>query len=246
MHSRVTDGIQGMLAFRGIVLSAAIAGFVVGLLISLVQQLGTASLILRSEVYERAAAVESSQTALATAHDHANSAEHQQPAWEPADGWERTTYSVAANVVTAIGFALLLCGAYALYGGKIGWRTGLFWGLSGFVVFVGAPSLSLPPTLPGIPTADLGARQVWWIATAALTALGLGLVAFRRSTWAMIFALIVLLAPHVIGAPHPLVAETSVPAALAREFVFAVIFTGLLFWALLGSLTGALYRRLSQ
>ena len=238
-----------MHAFRNIVLSAALAGLVVGLVITLVQQVGTAPLILRGEVYERATEVAPSQPALAGAvHDHADSADHEpsEAIWEPADGLERTAYSAAANVLTAIGFALLLCGAYVLRGGKTDWRTGLLWGLAGFVVFIAAPSVSLPPKLPGMPTAALEARQVWWIATAAVTASGLGLLAFRRSVWTVIFALILLAAPHLIGAPQPLVAEMSVPPPLAREFVIAVTITGLLFWALLGSLTGAVYRRLSE
>jgi cobalt transporter subunit CbtA len=236
-----------MHAFRIIVLSAAIAGLVVGLIITLVQQVGTAPLILRSEGYERAAEVGPSHTVLSAVHDHASSADqdHSQATWEPADGLERTAYSAAANVLTAVGFALLLCGAYMLRGGETTWRRGLLWGLSGFAVFVAAPSLSLPPELPGMPTAALETRQVWWVATASATAFGLGLLAFRRSIWTVVFALILLTAPHLIGAPQPLVRDTNVPAALAHEFVVAVTFTGLLFWALLGLLTGAVYRRLS-
>ena len=73
---RVTDETRTMHAFRNIVLSAAIAGLVVGLIITLVQQVGTAPLILRSEVYERAAEVGPSQPALAGAvHDQAGSAD---------------------------------------------------------------------------------------------------------------------------------------------------------------------------
>jgi cobalt transporter subunit CbtA len=245
MVFRATDESRAMHAFRNIVLSAALAGLVVGLVITLVQQLGTAPLILRGEVYERSAESAPSQTFGSAVH--AGSAAHKpsEAIWEPADGLERTTYSAAANVVTAIGFALLLCGAYALRGGETSWRTGLLWGLGGFVVFVAAPSVSLPPKLPGMPTAALEARQVWWIATAAVTAFGLGLLAFRRSIWTVIFAVILLAAPHLIGAPQRVDADTNVPIALSHEFIIAVTITGLLFWALLGSLTGAVYRRLS-
>jgi predicted cobalt transporter CbtA len=37
--------------------------------------------------------------------------------------------------------------------------------------------------------------------------------------------------------------QTNVPEALSHRFVVAVTLTSLLFWALLGSLSGALYRR---
>ena len=64
------------------------------------------------------------------------------------------------------------------------WRDGLLWGLAGFVVFTAAPGLGLPPELPGMPVAPLTARQTLWIATAAATAGGLCLLAFRHTAWA--------------------------------------------------------------
>lgn len=233
--------------FRSIVFSSALAGLLVGLAVTLAQQAGTAPLILRGEVYERAAEVSSSQSAILAAHDHAEVTDHDhaQPAWEPSDGLERTAYSALANILTAAGFALVLCGTYALQGRPASWRTGLLWGLGGFAVFVVAPGLGLPPKLPGMPTAALEPRQVWWIATAAATALGLGLLAFRRTVPTVLLALALLAVPHLIGAPQPLNPGTTVPADLAREFVIAVTLTGLLFWGLLGPLTGAIYRRVS-
>ena len=80
-------------------------------------------------------------------------------AWAPADGFERSAFTALANVVTAIGFALLLVTASELSGGLTGWRQGVFWGLAGFAVFTLAPGLGLPPELPGMPAADLGRRS---------------------------------------------------------------------------------------
>ena len=51
--------------------------------------------------------------------------------------------------------------------------------------------------------------------------------------------------PHAIGAPHLEHVHTDVPEALSRQFIAAVTLTSLLFWALLGSLTGIFYRRFS-
>lgn len=228
-----------MSVFRWIVFSAVIAGGVVGLAVTAVQDLGTVPLILKAEVYERAADA---------GHTHGSAApaphEHVDEGWSPQDGLERTAYTAAANILTAIGFALVLAGIFAVRGAA-DWHEGLLWGLAGFVVFTIAPGLGLPPTLPGIPAADLAARQVWWIATAASTAAGLALLFFKRSPTAAVIALCLLALPHVIGAPQPADAHTHVPPALARQFVAAVTFTSLLFWSLLGSLTSIAYRRFS-
>jgi cobalt transporter subunit CbtA len=149
-------------------------------------------------------------------------------------------------VLTAIGFALLLAGVYALRGGSVSWRDGLLWGLSGFVVFTMAPGLGLPPELPGVPVASLAPRQAWWIATAVATAGGLGLIFLQRSAWAAVLGLCLIAAPHLFGAPQLANVETDVPGALSHQFVVAVTVTSLLFWALLGSLTGMAYGRFSS
>ena len=65
--------------------------------------------------------------------------------------------TAAANLVTAIGFGLLLVAASEFAGGITGWRQGLVWGLAGFAIFTLAPGLGLPPELPAMPAAELGA-----------------------------------------------------------------------------------------
>ena len=93
--------------------------------------------------------------------------EHDEEAWEPADGIERYAFTLLANIVTGIGFALILVAVSEFAGGIGSWRQGLFWGLAGFAVFTLAPGLGLPPELPAMPAADLLPRQVWWTATVA-------------------------------------------------------------------------------
>ena len=85
-------------------------------------------------------------------------------------------FTTLANVVTAIGFALLLVVASELAGGIADWRQGMFWGLAAFAVVIIAPGLGLPPELPGMPAAEISARQTWWIGTAIATAAGLALI----------------------------------------------------------------------
>jgi cobalt transporter subunit CbtA len=219
--------------FRNIVVVAALAGAIAGLGMTIAQQLATVPLILKAEVYEEQGA--------APAHDHGNAVaahEHGDEGWTPSNGFERTAFSVAANIVTGIGFALLLVAVSELFGGIRDWRQGVFWGLAGFAVFTLAPGLGLPPELPAMPAAELGARQLWWVATVLCTAIALGLLVYRRSLVAVIAAIALLVAPHLIGAPQPASYETPVPEGLHHSFVVAVVLTTLLFWVLLGGLAG--------
>ena len=172
-----------MAVFRSIVLSAALAGLIVGLTVSILQQFGTVPLILQSEVYEKAAESRvAAQPGVAAGHIHSDhDHDHAQPAWEPGDGFERNAYTALFNVVVWIGFGLLLAGALVLFRRPMTWREGLLWGLAGFAIFSVAPTLGLPPELPGVPAAPLGPRQLWWVAAALATAAGLALIAFNRS-----------------------------------------------------------------
>jgi len=125
-----------------------------------------------------------------------------------------------------------------LFGGIRDWRQGVFWGLAGFVIFTLAPGLGLPPELPAMPAADLGARQLWWVATAAGAAAALWLLVYQRSLPAVIAAMALIVAPHLIGAPQPASYETPIPEGLHHSFIVAVVLTTLLFWVLLGGLAG--------
>ena len=232
--------------FRNIVVVAALAGAIAGLGMTAAQQLTTVPLILKAEVYEE-------QAASAPAHDpgdvataQAGAHEHGDEGWSPVDGFERTFFSALANIVTGVGFALLLVAASELFGGIKNWRQGVFWGLAGFAVFTLAPGLGLPPELPAMPAADLGARQLWWMATALSTAIALGLLFYGRSLVAVLAAIALLVAPHLIGAPQPVSYESPIPEGLHHSFIVAVVLTTLLFWVLLGGLAGLFRGRFVQ
>jgi len=214
--------------FRNIVLVAAIAGVLAGLGMTVAQQLTTVPLILKAEVYEEQGAT--------AAHDH-------DEGWQPADGFERTAFSALANIVTGVGFALLLVAASELAGGITSWRQGVFWGLAGFAVFTLVPSLGLPPELPAMPAAELGARQLWWVATALSAAAALALMFYGRTPLAIVAAIALLVAPHLVGAPEPVSYATPIPEGLHHSFVVAVVLTALLFWVLLGALAGLFRER---
>jgi cobalt transporter subunit CbtA len=120
----------------------------------------------------------------------------------------------------------------------------VFWGLAAFAVFTLAPGLGLPPELPAMPAAELGARQAWWVATALCTAGGLALLVYGRSVLAVIAGVALLVAPHIAGAPQPLSHDSPIPETLHHSFVVAVVMTTLVFFMLLGGLTGYFRRRL--
>lgn len=240
-----------MSLFRTIVFVSGLTGLVAGLGLTGMQYAGTVPLILKAEVYEGggAAAPHAHGAAVATepaAGGHVHGAADDHAEWAPADGLQRSAFTALANVVTAIGFALLLVTASELGGGLAGWRQGVFWGLAGYAVFTLAPGLGLPPELPGMPAADLAARQLWWIGTALATAAGLALVVFRRSLSWTVLGVGLIVAPHLVGAPKPDSFETAVPEGLLHDFVVAVAVTSLLFWVLLGGMAGYFRARLMR
>jgi cobalt transporter subunit CbtA len=228
--------------FRNIVVLAAVVGLITGLGMTLAQEFTTVPLILKAEVFEQA---EEAKAPPAPAHEEAaGAAEHEHAeGWSPQDGFERTAFTLAANILTAIGFALLLIAVSELAGGIVDWRQGVFWGLAAFTVFTLAPGLGLPPELPAMPAAELGPRQVWWVATALSTAGGIALLVYGRSVLAVVGAVALIVAPHIVGAPQPVSHESPIPENLHHSFVVAVVLTTMVFWVLLGGLAGYFRRR---
>ena len=218
--------------------AALLAGLIAGLLVSLLQELRLVPLIAAAEGFEAAAHAHGMMPGAAHAHEAAG--------WAPADGAERRLFTWLANVVAAAGFGLLLTAAYGISGRPVDARRGLLWGLAGFAAFALAPALGLPPELPGAAAGDLYDRQVWWLATAAATSGGLALLAFAPAAFAKAAGIALIAAPHLVGAPAaPADAAGSAPPELAAAFAVASLVTAGLFWAALGVLTGAFYRRFS-
>ncbi|AMK31440.1 putative cobalt transporter CbtA [Pseudomonas putida] len=223
--------------------TAGFSGLLAALLLTLLQSFWVAPLILQAETYESAAPV-------AEHHEHGDAAaphehEHSAEAWSPEDGWQRVLSTTGGNLVVAVGFALILVALYSLREpNRV--ATGALWGLAGFAVFCLAPTLGLPPELPGTAAADLGQRQNWWIGTAAATAAGLALLVFTRHWLFKALGVALLVIPHLIGAPQPAVHESLAPQALETQFKIASWLTNAAFWLALGLLSAWLYRRSSQ
>jgi cobalt transporter subunit CbtA len=244
-----------MKLFQRIFFAAVLSGLAAGLAMSAVQQWRVAPLILEAELYENAApaeaAVEEHTHAEGTA-DHAHAAaapvhEHDEDAWAPQDGPERIFYTVLANVLGSIGFAIVLAAVSVLAGIEITARNGVIWGIGGFIALQLAPAFGLAPELPGMPAADLVARQVWWIGTAVATGAGMLAIAKLKNWTGIVIGAVLILAPHVIGAPQ-LVGDhaSGVPAHLATAFAANSLATGAVFWLIAGPLFGWLNQRFAR
>lgn len=220
------------------ILSAALAaGLLAGVLVSVLQAVTTTPLILQAEVFETAAPASHDHTG----HDHAAPA-----APEAEDVVTRTALTAAANLITGVGFALLVVGAFALSGRPVEAREGLLWGLGGFAAFTLAPALGLPPELPGTIAADLASRQAWWAFAALGAAGGLAVLAFGKGWWRLPVGLVLLVLPHALGAPHPDAFGASAPAELVGQFVAKSIVVSAIFWAVLGWLAGGFFKRFAS
>src|SRR5436190_13973968 len=221
-----------------LVLAALIAGMAAGFIYGGVQHVQTTPLILAAEVYEMAPAHDHAAAATDPAATSASAPEHQEEKWAPADGWQRTLSTILASMITGAGFALLLAGVSLLTGLPITPKNGLIWGICGFLAAAVAPGAGLAPELPGMPTADLVSRQVWWVATIIASGIGIFLIATRRELIWLAAAVVLIALPHLIGAPQPLTHETAVPAGLAASFAANTIAASAVLWSLIGSFLG--------
>ncbi|WP_297773182.1 CbtA family protein [uncultured Roseovarius sp.] len=220
--------------FSRIVTSALFAGFCAGLIAALLQLVFVQPVLLHAELYEGGDLVHFGAEAV--------SAHPDLPAFDPV----RDGLSILFSALIYVGYALILVAAMAMAadrGVTINARTGLIWGIAAFVSFHFAPALSLPPEVPGVAAADLGDRQIWWWATVAATGVGLALIAFGRGwpTWGL--AVLLLLAPHIVGAPHPDAFAGPVPPEIAALFAARALGVGFAAWALLGLFAGYFWHR---
>jgi cobalt transporter subunit CbtA len=215
-----------------IVVSALIAGFGAGLIAALLQLLFLQPILLHAELFETGA--------LTHFGPGATAAQVALPAIDPL----RDGLSVVFSALIYTGYALVMLAAMTFAeerGQPITPRTGLLWGAAGFIAAQLAPAFGLPPELPGMNAADVFARQIWWFATVAATAIALWLIAFGRNWMMWGTALILLAAPHLIGAPMPDTLTGPAPPELAAEFAARALGVGLAAWATLGLLLGAVW-----
>ncbi len=245
--------------FRQIIFYALLVGALSGLVSTAVQMWQVVPIILNAEVYEGG-----ESTRPVPAHEHTGQNElvaHEHPAeeWTPDDGIERIAYTLLANILTAMGFALLMMAAMMAslnIGGRknktpLNWRRGLIWGGAGYAVFYLMPTLGLPPEIPGVDAGPLEARQLWWLFTVLFTAAGLAGLAFAKSPWRWV-APVLLVVPFLVGAPQPpgpmfadqLPAAAAELKGLANQFIAATAIANAALWLVLGPVSAWAVRRI--
>lgn len=238
--------------------SALIAGAAAGLIAALLQLVFVQPVLLHAELYEGG---ERTHFAAASDHHHGEEPDPEAAPAEPADhdhaaaghdapgiGFEagRDGLSVLFSMLVYAGYGLLLVALMALTenrGHRIAPREGLLWGLAGFIGVQLAPAFGLAPELPGMAAADIGARALWWVATVVLTCAALWLIAFGNGWGAWALAIVMALAPHLVGAPHPAEFTGPTPPELAAQFAGRALGAGLVAWTLLGLFAASLWSR---
>jgi len=229
-----------------LLLAALAAGLIAGMAMTPAQYLKTIPLIMQAEAYENGEA----------GHDHAGVDAVVQSAHEHAEedsmlGFGRFWDTVLANLVAGAGFALMLAAVALLTGvefpaGRDAITRGLLLGAGAWFCVQLAPSMSLPPAVPGFPYADLGDRQSWWMITVAASGVGLWCMVMRPEWFLKALGLAIIVAPHLWGSPVPEDLSSEVPAYIASAYAAASLATTLFFWLLLGGLLGSFLSRVPE
>jgi cobalt transporter subunit CbtA len=215
--------------FSRFLISAVFAGACAGLLTGILQLVFVQPVLLHAELYETGALVHFGAEAV-SAHPEL-----------PGFDLVRDGLSLIFTMLTYTGYALIMIGAMSIAeerGAPISARWGILWGIAGFVAFHLAPGFTLAPEVPGVAAADVGARQVWWFATAAAAAVALWLIGFGRSPVAIAIAVVLLAAPHLIGAPEPDSFSGPVPTEIGALFAARALGVGMAAWVMLGACAG--------
>ena len=115
---RASPATNSGVLFRRLVAVALVAGLIGGLALSLAQRWQVIPIIVQAEKFEslKVSAGDAAQVA-DDKHD-----KHDED-WKPSDGLERTLFTILSNVLTAIGFALVLVALIAAASLKFGKNT---------------------------------------------------------------------------------------------------------------------------
>ncbi|SPH22669.1 hypothetical protein ASD8599_03413 [Ascidiaceihabitans donghaensis] len=213
--------------FTRILTSALFAGAAAGLLIALMQYIFVQPVLLHAELYEGGDLVHFGAAPVSAIQDL--------PGFDPM----RDLLSVMFTMLVYCGYALGLVALMSIAqerGAVITPTNGMIWGVAGFVAAHLAPGFSLAPEVPGVAAADVAARQMWFFPTVAAAVAAMWLLAFHRNAMGIAAAVVLLAAPHLIGAPEPDTFAGPVPTELGALFAARALGVGLAAWVILGAL----------
>lgn len=167
-------------------------------------------------------------------HVHGDASPDAAPEWQPGAGLPRMAFTGLATLIGGVGYALLLGAVMIAIGTEPTPERGLGYAVAGFLAVALAPALGLPPELPGSEAAPLAARQAWWVMTAVSTAMGLYLILVRRVPITILGGLVLIVAPHIAGAPEVAETKSALPAGLAAQFAARSLAVSFVFWSVIG------------
>ncbi len=190
--------------FRNIVFSAVLVGLVSGLIYGAFQQIQLSPIIYAAENFEIA------QSARETT-------------WSPNDGAERIFWTLLANVLTGISFALVMLSLMALHDlkshkPKVDVVQGIGWGAVGLLAIFVAPSLvGLHPEVPGTMSAGLEHRQVWWLFSVLTTVLAVAVLYYAPLKFKAV-GVVLAAAPYIMASSGnaQLIFQNTNPVAVAQ------------------------------
>lgn len=229
--------------------SALFAGLAAGLIAVLLQFWLVTPVLLEGEDYETGAKTHFAGVLMVDDAEEAPKEDASEVVEEEADSmFARHATTFFVNLIVFTGFGLIMVAGFGLashFGIAVNLRSGIIWGLAGFIAVQLAPAAGLPPELPGTPADDVVLRQYWWFTTVAATTIGLAFLAFGNSLLFAALGAVMILTPHVIGAPHLGFHAGIAPPELSALFVARSLAVSAAAWAVLGAVAGHTWHRMA-
>mgnify|MGYP001423965872 FL=1 len=220
--------------FKKIIITALFAGFIVGVVSALLQLIYVQPILLHAELYETGSLTHFGENNSQGAH------------YNSAFDFQRNGLSILFSALIYTGYALILVSLIAYASSlnlKIDNVRSILFGVCGFFAVQLAPAFGLPPELPGAAAAELFPRQIWWFFCVLVTILGIWIVSFSQKIPYVLIGIIIILVPHIVGAPEPEFFVGPTPPELASHFASRTLALGAASWVLLGYLSGYFWRK---
>lgn len=226
--------------FKNIFVSAVVCGAIAGVLATVMQMLLVTPLLMEAELFETGQSMH-----FITDGSPESPIKH-------VDIWEdpyRHLMTLCFNLVTFTGFGFILIAAMAFFqkrGFTLSKAEGIVAGVSGFIVFQLAPSVGLPPELPGTIGVTVGLKQTWWIITIISTTVGILLLFLDKHKVVSGVGIIFITIPHLIGHPKLETYFGVAPPELAAEFASRALAVSLIAWIILGVISSQFWKYLEK
>ena len=221
-------------------MSAVVCGAIAGVLATAMQMLLVTPLLMEAELFE------TGQSTHFIIDGSPESPMKHVNIWE--DPY-RHLMTLFFNLVTFTGFGFILIAAMALFqkrGFSLSKAEGIVAGVSGFIVFQLAPSVGLPPELPGTISVAVGLKQAWWIITILSTTVGILLLFLGKYKVVSGAGIIFIIIPHLIGHPKLETYFGVAPPELAAEFASRALAVSLVTWIILGVISSQFWKYLEK